>query len=213
MTSGPKKGRAPPELAQLHPLGKAPQLVTADGRIIAESAAIASYLINTYDHAKRFQGDVGANTNTDSPSGGILNDSIRDESLTSFASSSLWPIEMIKLLLDIAVIQTPFFLRPLVRLLTSGVDGAFTGPELKTMLEHLERELGGQDYFMGTQPGRADFMLSFPLDHAAHVGWVDFGREEYKGLNAWRERCQSREAWKRALEKGNGYDMAFFKKG
>src|SRR3954470_13950148 len=73
--SGPRKGCAPPELAEIHPMGKAPQLVTADGRVIAESAAIAAYLIATYDTAKKFQGDGGRN------------DWVRDESLTSFAGA------------------------------------------------------------------------------------------------------------------------------
>jgi glutathione S-transferase len=197
--SGPRKARAPPELAEIHPLGKSPQLVTADGRIIAESAAIAAYLITTYDTAKRFQGDGGRN------------DWIRDESLTSFAGASMGPIEAMKLFLDIATLQTPLLLRPLVRWMTGMIDHAFTGPELKQMLKYLEGELGGQEYFMGKEPGRADFMLSFPMDMAVAFAWFDLG--EYEGLKGWRERCQAREAWKRGLEKGNGYDMGFVMKG
>jgi glutathione S-transferase len=197
--SGPRKARAPPELAEIHPMGKSPQLVTADGRIIAESAAIAAYLITTYDTAKKFQGDGGRN------------DWVRDESLTSFAGASMGPIEMMKLFLDIATLQTPLLLRPLVRWMMGAIDRAFTGPELKQMLKYLESELGGQEYFMGKEPGRADFMLSYPMDMAEAFGWVDLG--EYEGLRGWRERCQAREAWKRGLEKGNGYDMGFVMKG
>jgi glutathione S-transferase len=180
-------------------MGKSPQLVTADGRIIAESAAIAAYLITTYDTAKKFQGDGGRN------------DWVRDESLTSFAGASMGPIEMMKLFLDIATLQTPLLLRPLVRWVMGAIDRAFTGPELKQMLKYLEGELGGQEYFMGKEPGRADFMLSFPMDITVAFGWVDLG--EYERLKGWRERCRAREAWKRGLEKGNGYDMGFVMKG
>ena len=89
--------------------------------------------------------------------------------------------------------------------------GTFTGPELKEMVKYLEGELGGQEYFMGKEPGRADFMLSFPMDVAVALSWVDLG--EYEGLKGWRERCQAREAWKRGLEKGNGYNMGFMMEG
>lgn len=170
--------------------------VTPSGRVIAESSAIASYLLSTYDTAKKFQGD-----------GGPKNDWIRDESLTSFSGSSLGPITLLKLLLAIAELQTPFLLRPLVRLVTGGMDRLFSGPELKQMLTYLEGEIAGQSYFMGAEPGRADFMLSFPLDMVDAFRWTDW--REYEGLRAWRERCQGREAWKRALEKGNGYNLAF----
>lgn len=201
--SGPRQGRSPPELYDTHLMGKAPQLVTASGRVIAESSAIAAYLITTYDHDKQLQGD---STAPDS-----RNDWVRDESLTSFAGASLGPVVMMKLFLSIAVLQAPFFLRPLVRLFTGAVDKAFPRPELKAMLTYLDSEIQGQDYFMGQKPGRADFMLSFPLDMVASWGWVNL--DEYTGLMGWRKRCQGREAWRKALEKGNGYDLAFPKKG
>jgi glutathione S-transferase len=193
-----KTARAPPELAETHPLGKAPQLVTADGRLIAESSAIAAYLITTYDTAKKFQGDGAA---------GGSNDWIRDESLTSFAGATMGPVDTMKIFFDAATMQTPFLIRPLVRLVTGAVDRMFTAPELKAMLAYLEAQLGGQDYFMGNEPGRADFMLSFPMDMAADNGWVE-NWATYPGLRAWRDRCRARDAWKRGLEKGNGYNMA-----
>ena len=177
-------------------MGKAPQLVTAEGRIVAESAAIAAYLITTYDTGKRFQGD-----------GRSRNDWVRDESLTSFAGASLGPVTILKLLFDIATLKTPFLFRPLVRWMTGAVDQMYSGPELKKMMTYLEGDLGEQDYFMGEAPGKADFMLSYPMDVVAAFGWLDF--EEYPRLKGWREKCQAREAWKRALGKGNGYDVAF----
>lgn len=55
--SGPRKGRAPEDLQQIHPLGKAPQLDTGDDRLILETLVIAKYLIETYDTEGKFQGD------------------------------------------------------------------------------------------------------------------------------------------------------------
>jgi len=39
---------APPELQDIHPLGKAP-VITDDGVTVAESGAIVEYLVNKYD--------------------------------------------------------------------------------------------------------------------------------------------------------------------
>ena len=120
---------------------------------------------------------------------------------------------IVKVVLTAITFRTPFVLRPLVRLLTGGLDGMFTEPEFKKMLAYLESELPpGQDWFsVGTKgggPGKADFMLSFPLDMVVDNKWwvADFARQ-YPRVAAWRERCLGRDAWKRALDKGNGYDM------
>jgi len=190
-TTGADQGRAPPELTNIHPLGKSPILVTSDGRTITESSTIALYLIKTYDTAGKFQSG----------------DWVREDSLCSFAGASMGPIGMLKLMLDIAVEQTPYLARPLVRLITGGVDKAFSGPEMRKSCEYLESELK-DDYFTGNEPGRADFALSWPFDMMEQRKWIDVS--EFPKLMAWRKRCQERPAWKRGLEKGNGYDLVNF---
>ncbi len=54
-------GRAPPELKEVHPLGKSPVIVD-DGQVISESGAIAMHLIENYDSTGRFSpdGETGA---------------------------------------------------------------------------------------------------------------------------------------------------------
>ena len=69
-------------------MGKAPQLVTADGRMIVESSAIASYLIDTYDTAGKFKGDSKKN------------DKYRDEELSSLSGSSIGPNVLIWIIWD-----------------------------------------------------------------------------------------------------------------
>lgn len=46
-------GRAPPELKKAHPLGKSP-VIDDDGFILAESGAIALYLLDKFDPDNRF---------------------------------------------------------------------------------------------------------------------------------------------------------------
>lgn len=174
-------------------MGKSPILVTADGRVIAESSAIAAYLISTYDTSHKFRGDE-------------KNDWIKDESLSSFAGSTIGPITTLQITCDALVTVTPFLLRPLVRLLTGGMWNAFLGPEMKKQLKYLEGQLDGQEFFMGENPGRADFMLSWPMDLVAERRWLG-DLSDYPRVKGWRERCMERPGWKEGLKKGNGYDL------
>lgn len=75
-------------------------------------------------------------------------------------------------------------------------------------MSYLENELGEKDWFNGDRLGRCDVMLSWPLDTIAQRRWVDF-QKDYPKLGAWRKRIEDREAWKRGLERGNGYDLNF----
>jgi glutathione S-transferase len=86
------------------------------------------------------------------------------------------------------------------------------GREMRNVLTHVERELkespeGG--YFAGKQPGRADIMFEFPLSSIKQRKAVDL-KAEFPLLDEWLERVYSRPAWKRGIEKGNGYDLTIF---
>lgn len=88
----------------------------------------------------------------------------------------------------------------------------FDGPELRSILRELERELkegpeGG--WFMGKESGRADIMLEFPMSMIKHRNRVHL-RSKFPGLKAWLDRVYARDGWKRSLEEGNGYDLIVF---
>jgi glutathione S-transferase len=90
-----------------------------------------------------------------------------------------------------------------------------TGSGASATLRDLERELkegpeGG--WFMGKHPGRCDILVKFQLSVIKQRGWVDL-EKEYPELDKWLKRVYEREAWKRRLEKGNGYDLTVFSKG
>ncbi|KAE8448691.1 hypothetical protein EG329_008906 [Mollisiaceae sp. DMI_Dod_QoI] len=186
---------SPPSLRATGPYGKAPVLFTgaADGhRYIPESSAIATYLIRTFDTSDKF---------------GLKNgDWIRDEVLSSICSTSLGRATSSMMMLDFGLIRNGDEARLGERA------KRFDGPELRSVLGDLERELkegpkGG--YFMGEHPGRADILLEFPLTSVRHRKYVDLKRE-FPALDAWLDRVYSREAWKSGIEKGNGYDMSVF---
>lgn len=189
--SGPRKGRAPEELSQTHPLGKAPQLVTKDGTVIVESLVIAKYLIDTYDTDGKFKGD------------GQHNDALRDDQLSNFAAASLGPLMNLELIMTVLTHALPFFIRPLFSLAQKGLQKGYTTPEFRLYFQYLNDQLGDQDYFLGANPGRADFIMKWPMDLCIENGFVD--AKAYPNVDKWLTRVNERPAWKRSLEKGNGY--------
>ncbi|KAE9369085.1 hypothetical protein N431DRAFT_560024 [Stipitochalara longipes BDJ] len=180
--------RSPPSLLATGSYGKAPLLITGakDGnRYIPESAAIATYLIRTFDAEDKF---------------GLRNgDWIHDEVLCSIISTNLNRGTGMILMMDFGIIK-------------NAGSNRFDGPELRSILAELERELkegptGG--WFMGRHPGRADILLEFLLSMIMHRNWVDL-KNEFPVLDAWLEGVYARDAWKRSLEKGIGYDLTVF---
>jgi glutathione S-transferase len=160
-----------------------------------ESVVIAKYLIQTYDKDHKFRGSGGKN------------DWIREEELCHLAAASIGPIIVFETVMTMAARLTPFFVRPLVSLVHKQIATQWCYPDLDLMFTYLDGKLEGQDYFMGPEPALPDFIIS----HVAHTT-VDGGMiniKKYPRVEKWHLRCQERPAWKRSLEKGGGYDMAF----
>jgi glutathione S-transferase len=181
--------RSPPSLLETGPYGRAPLLITGprDGNHqIPESAAIATYLIRTSDTSDKF---------------GLKNgDWIRDEVLCSMTLTNLTRAQGFMMYIDFGVIQNG----------TGPGAGRTDGPEIRSILGDLERELkegpkGG--FFMGENPGRADILMEFPMSMVKHRNYVDL-EKEFPALDGWLKRVYERPAFKRSLEKGNGYDFS-----
>ncbi|KAI5861425.1 hypothetical protein GGS23DRAFT_606296 [Durotheca rogersii] len=195
------RGRAAVALRDTHPLGKAPQLVTASGRTIAERSAIAYYLIETYDKEGRFK----------RPADDRENDQFREQQLLSVGMTSANVYMSLKVVLSALAHSTPFFVRPLILSILWVLSRAFLDAEIDSVFKFLDAELEGRQFFNGTErPTGLDFVLQW---------YVDFGRwgcgidlDKYPKIREWNDRCVSREAWKKALKKGNGYGVAFWEK-
>jgi glutathione S-transferase len=196
-------GRAPPELKKVHPRGKSPVLVTATGRVIVERSAIALHLISTYDTAGRFQIPAGTAADADPAA-----DTVHEDYLMSLANASLGPLLVVGLVLNQLAVRSPFFVRPLFAGLGATLNRAFLNAELDGVLRDLDAQLQGRDYLMGRpEPTRAEFVVLWHVDSGHQGGYLDL--DKYPNVKAWHARCTARPAWKRALEKGNGYNVAF----
>lgn len=146
---------------------------------------MATYLIRTFDTEDKF---------------GLRNgDWIRDEVLVSINNTNLSRATFTMMMLDMG-------------LLKNGAGNRFDGPALRSALADVEQELkdgpeGG--WFMGKEPGRADILMEYPINSTKVRKYLNL-KSEFPELDAWLERVHARPAYKRALEKGNGYDMTIF---
>jgi glutathione S-transferase len=186
-----KTSLAPPELAQIHPLGKSP--VISDGRhVVAETGAIVEYLVDKADGALR------------PPPGSAAQR--RWTYWLHFAEGSAMPPLVMALVFDrVKSAPMPFFARPIAKAIAHHVMRSFVGPTLKRQFEFIESELAARRWFAGDAFSAADVMMSFPLEGAAARGLIDTKR--HPQTMQWLERIHARPAYQRALERGGPYTL------
>ncbi|KAI3324092.1 glutathione S-transferase [Xylariaceae sp. AK1471] len=194
--SGARKNRAPESLKETHPLGKSPQLITASGRVIIERSAITAYLIEIYDSAGKFKvsgSDEG-------------HDVIREQELVGFAEASFNVTAMTAMMFYYLKVLSPFFIRPLVAAVSAMIHVGFVDKEFDAQFKYMDGLLEGQEYFMSDgNPTRVDFVMLFFVQTVYYSKVADIA--PYPNVKAWHDRCVARPAWKRAIEKGNGYSL------
>lgn len=169
----PETMRAPPELKNVHPLGKSP-VIEEDGLVLSESGAITSYLLEKYDTNNRF-----SPPRTD---------------LRAWAEYTQW------LHYAEGSVFTPLMLKMIA--LRSGepqpmLDG-FGDPEIALHFGHISNKLGDNEFILGDKFSGADFGISYMVSMAQALGQL----EPYPALAAYLERNRARPAFQRALERG-----------
>lgn len=125
---------APPELAQVHPLGKAPVLRDG-GEVLIESGAIIDYLLRTYGKGRFAPAPDSADYN-------------RYNEFLHYAEGSA----MLPLMLKLYTGKLGEGAAPLQPRIES---------EMKNHLGYLDHALEGREYFVGNQFSGADVQLSF----------------------------------------------------
>jgi glutathione S-transferase len=130
---------APPELKEVHPLGKSP-VITDGSKTIAESGAIVEYLIDTYGQG-RFKPKAGSD------------DHWKYIEWLHYAEGSA----MLPLLLALYTAM----LGEAGAALKPRVDS-----EIANNLSYMENALGRRGFFVGDELTGADIQLLFPLEAA-----------------------------------------------
>lgn len=168
---------APPELKAIHPLGKSP-VIEANGKVLAESAAIIEYLAEN-EAFGALAIPVG--------------DAARFDYLywLHFAEGSA----MLPLLLKLYVALLGENGAPLMQM---RID-----PEIENHFSFINAHLEGKDYFAADRFTAADIQMSFVLDAGNNRGGLD----RYPNMVRVRKLQQARPAYQKALEKGGPYKM------
>ena len=151
-----KTSLAPPELKQVHPLGKSP--VITDGAVtVAETGAIVEYLVEQAGGALR-------------PEPGSA-DHRRYTYWLHFAEGSAMPPLVLALVCHkVRSAPMPFFARPIAKAIADKVMGGFVQPNLDRNLAFMESELSDRGWFAGRAFSAADVMMSFPVEAALSRG-------------------------------------------
>jgi glutathione S-transferase len=170
---------APPELKQVHPLGKSPVIEDSDdGRIIVETGAIIEYLVEKAD------GQLGPQAHRDSV--------LRYRQFLHYAEGSMMPPLLVKLVVN----RIPFLGKKVAKRIQ---------PMIDVHLDYVESELVQRPWFAGEEISGADIMMSFPLEAARSRAGLDGSRPH---TIAWLDRIHARPAYQAALANGGPYAYA-----
>lgn len=187
----PQSLLAPPELKQIHPLGKSP--VITDGElVVAESGAIIEYLLQRYGQG-RLQ-----------PAADDLQGWINYRYWLHYAEGSLMPLLLMKLVFtQIPKRPMPFFVKPVAKGISSKVLETFIQPNLDTHLAFIEQHLKAHSWFAGDQLTAADVQMSFPM--LALAGRADLSA--YPAIQAYNQRLQADPAWQSVVVKAGSLQI------
>jgi glutathione S-transferase len=190
----PETKLAPAALRKVHPLGKSP-VITDGEHVIAESGAIVEYLVGAYGDGSGLVPAPGTP------------ERLRYTYWLHYAEGSAMPPLLLSLIFrKMPEAPMPFFVRPVVRGIAAKVQESFVAPQLDLHLDFMEAELGKSGWFAGSELTAADIQMSFPLEAAAAAGLLG---ERRPRLQAFVERIATRPAYRKALQKGGPYQMAF----
>jgi len=183
---------APPELKDVHPLGKSPVLTDTEN-CIAESAAIVEYLIDTHGNGKLI------------PQTGTK-EYLKYREFMHYAEGSIMPFMLLSLIFNkIKEAPMPFFVKPIAKGIANKTMHNFVSPNLKTHLTYLDNELAKTGWFAGSEMTGADVMMSFPLEASAARTNLS---EEYHNIASFLDRIHQMPSYKSAIDKGLPYAYA-----
>ena len=166
---------APPEFKALHPIGAAPVITDGDV-VLAESAAVAEYIMGKY-------GAGGLAVGPDRP---------------NFADYLYW-FHFANGTLQPAIMRYVF-----ARRMDAPDDHpvlAMAKGRLDLALGHTDARLRSVPYFAGDALTAADIMMVFSLTTMRHFQPLDF--TPYEGLRAYLQRIGSLPGYRRAMAKGD----------
>jgi glutathione S-transferase len=186
---------APPELAQVHPLGKSPVITEGRGKnavTVAESGAIIEYLLDAHG-AGRLRPAAGTPAR------------LQFTYWLHFAEGSAMPFLVMKMVFDkVRDAPVPFFVKPIVKGIAKQVGRSFIEPNLQRQLAFMEAHIARHGWFAGKEFSAADIQMSYPVEATAVRGGLG---PACPALTDWLARIHARAGYRRALEVGGPYNV------
>jgi len=173
----PQTRLAPPELAAVSPLGKAPALQLEDGRVLIESGAIIETVIRRLGGGRLQPPDNSAEYDA------------YIQWLHYAEGSAMLPLMLHLYAGRLGEAAAPLMPR---------IEG-----EIANHLGFLDRSLQGRASLVGDGLTGADIQMSFVAEMAGVLG----KRAAYPALDAWVRALQQRPAYRRAVERGGAYGL------
>jgi glutathione S-transferase len=182
---------APPELLNIHPLGKSP-VITDGGVTVAESGAIVEYLVERYDDGRL------------RPAAGTP-ERLAYTFWLHYAEGTFMSLMILALIMRrIETARMPFFVKPIAKGIVGNVRAGYLDPNVERNLAYVESALGRSEWFCGDRMTAADIQMSFAVEAAA-VRANSPG--ERPNMAAFLERIHARPAFLAALEKGGPFSL------
>lgn len=179
-----KNHLAPKEMADIHPMGKAPILVDSTrGRTLVESGFIIEYLLRYYDKEGKL-----------SPT----DDTWEDFAFwLHFSESTMMPPLVMRLIMDKVATKSPIFVRPIAKAIAGKVEMLVICDTIAQSFGLLNEHLANRLWIAGDFTG-ADIQAYFAVKALQSRGGLD----GWVYLQQWLDRCQSRQGYQQAIEQG-----------
>ncbi|KAK7953645.1 Glutathione S-transferase 1 [Apiospora saccharicola] len=219
---------APPELKQIHALGKSPviSITPSDAAttgakpvVIAETGFITQYLCEHFakDGQSSHLMPARYREGQEGKAGGETEQWMRWQYFLHYTEGSLMPVLIMAMVLgQLKGPKIPFFVRPLTTMIANQIFSAFIFPNAKTHLAFLEHQIttSGGDYMCGTQLSAADIVLAFGLvtgkDQFSSFGrWEQPPEKQYPKLWAWMDRMEKEPGYEKSVEKIKTIDSSY----
>ncbi|ORY70055.1 glutathione S-transferase [Pseudomassariella vexata] len=212
---------APPELKQVHALGKSPVVtVTPAGSekpiVLAETGFIAQYMSEHFAEGTNLV-PTRYKAGQEGKSGGETEAWLRWQYFLHYNEGSLVSLLMMAMVLGaLKGPKVPFFIRPITAMVSNQIISMMIFPNAKAHLGFLENQLAtsGGDYLCGDHLTTADIVLSFALINAkdSFKGFGNWGKpldQLYPKLWAWIDRMEAEPGYQRSVKKIKDIDDSF----
>ena len=175
---------APAEYKAISPLGTAPVITDGD-LVMSETSAIMDYIMDKF-------GDGG------------LRPAIGTQERTKYlywfhvAQGSLQPILTNIYVFSAMVARSPFFIRPVVKLISNTLNEVMIIPRRDALYAEIEKALGESTWFAGEALTAADIVMGYSMEVAEVRG--ELTADKYPNAHRFLKQMRELPAYQRALE-------------